>query len=138
MVDDNSEAFPGVLVNDREHPKRFAVNGSVSHEVVRPDVIRTFGTEPDARTVTQPQPLPFRLLGRHFESFLSPDAFDSLAIDMPTCLPEQGGDPTVAIAAILGGQFGDSYRQGRFIRAHLRQPALDRPMLLERLARPSL
>ena len=39
----------------------------------------------------------------HLQAFFAPQAFDLLVIDMPTLDPQEGGNLTVPIAAILLG-----------------------------------
>ena len=79
----DSQALFAVLVDDGEHPQHFAVVGSLCHKVIRPHMIGVFGSKPHTRTVIQPQPASFRLFGRYFESFLTPDSFHSLNVHLP-------------------------------------------------------
>ena len=63
----------GELVNDVEGAELAVIMGPVLDEVVGPDVLSTFGSQPDAGTVAEPQPPAFRLPGRHLQPFLTPD-----------------------------------------------------------------
>ena len=58
----DGEAFTGELIDDGQHPKRFAVMGAVLHEVIGPDVVLAGWPQPDARTIVQPQPTSLWLL----------------------------------------------------------------------------
>ena len=109
-VDDDSQTFTSVLVNDRKHPKCLPFGGSIGDEVIRPDVIGMFRSEADARAVIQPQLFSFWLLGRYFKSFLVPAPLDPLTVHPPACAFEQGRDPAVAVASVLGRQLDDGNR----------------------------
>jgi hypothetical protein len=56
---------------------------AVLHEIIRPDMVRPLGTQPNARTVIEPQPLAFGLFGWNFQPFAPPDPFYPLIIDLP-------------------------------------------------------
>lgn len=109
-VDDDSQTLPGVLVDYGKHPKCSSFGGSIGDEVIRPDMVGMFRSEADARAVIQPQPFSFRLLGGHFKAFLTPDPLDPLTVHPPACAFEQGRDPAVAVASVLGRQLDDGNR----------------------------
>ncbi len=48
------QAFPRELVDDAQHPKRFAVIGSIHHEFITPYMIAVLRTQPHAGAVVQP------------------------------------------------------------------------------------
>src|SRR5262249_40553117 len=89
-----------------------------------------FGSEADARSVTQPQPGALGLPGGDLQPLVSPDPLDPLVVDQPTGPAQQFGD--LAIAAVLPGQLDDVGSQPRFILTALRVLALPRVMLAER------
>src|SRR3954463_13954734 len=82
-VDADRQALPGKLVDDVEHAELPAVVGAVLDEVVRPDMVGALGSEPHAGAVIQPQTPLLRLLARHFEPLLPPDAFNPLGVHRP-------------------------------------------------------
>ena len=49
------------------------------------------------------QPSPLWVLLRDFQSLPSPDAFHPLVVHLPALGTEHGGDPPIAIAAVLAG-----------------------------------
>ena len=71
--------------------------------------------EPDARTIIEPQPTTFGLLPGDLQPFPAPESFHPLVIDRPTLQLQQAGDPSVAIAAKLTGQFHYPGNQGFFV-----------------------
>jgi hypothetical protein len=87
-LDPDGQTFTGVLVHDGQHPERLAVAGAVGDEVVRPDMILAFRTQPDARTIIEPQPSTLRLTSGNLESFLTPYPLDSLNVDSPSLLAQ--------------------------------------------------
>ena len=99
----NCKAFTGELIYEGQHSDRVAVGGPVGNEVVTPRMIRTGSTEPKARSVIEPEPPPLRLRFQDFQTFRSPNTFDSLVIDSPVIPPQKGCDSPASIAAILAG-----------------------------------
>ena len=81
--------------------------GAILDEVIGPDMVGIFRSQPDARTVVQPEPASLRLPGRHLETLLTPDPLDALQVDQPARLLQQRRDPAVSIAAIPGGELND-------------------------------
>ena len=103
--------------------------GSVLHEVIRPDMVRSFGAQTDARPVIEPKPSPLRLLWRNLQPFTFPDALDPLVIHMPAGLIEQTRDHAIPVAPVLAGKFDDVIGQSIFIRPATWNFALCRSML---------
>ena len=75
------QAFPGELIDDIQHPYRFAIAGPVGDKIIRPDMIPVQRTKPYAGTIVEPQPPAFTLFLWYFESFLVPDPLDALVVD---------------------------------------------------------
>ncbi len=71
--------------------------------------------ETDAGSVVAPPPARLRLLPWDLKPRPPPDALDPLGVHLPTCGPEQGRDPPLAISAILAGQADDRRRQCRLL-----------------------
>ena len=136
--DVDGEAFPAVLVDDRQHPKGTAIVGTRHHEVVSPDVVLSLGAKPNAGAVVEPKATTFRLSLRHFEALQAPDTLDPLVVDEPTVATKEGGHPSIAVPAEMLGEFHDpSAQDASSIRAGLLEP-LRGAGLSEDMAGPSL
>jgi hypothetical protein len=122
----------GELVDDVEHSIFTAIMSAILDEVVGPDVVRMLGPETDAGTVRHPQSATFWLLLRDLQALAPPDPFNPAITDRPASLAQQGGDLTVAVAAILTGQLGDIGCQPFGILSAPRGFALRRAVLPER------
>ncbi len=123
------QALPGVFVDHRQHPEGPTILRPVHDKVVGPNMVAVLGPEPDARTVMEPEPSPLGLLARYFEPFTAPDSFYTLVVHVPALVPEQGRDPPIAIATVLGSQIKDSSRKwplivSRYQRSSLRGSGL--------------
>ena len=55
------QALPGELVQDIARAEGPGVIGPVMHEVIRPDMVRALGAQPDTGSVVEPEPAPLRL-----------------------------------------------------------------------------
>jgi hypothetical protein len=75
--------------------------GMMMNEVISPDMVRVQSPAPDTRSIIQPESSPSGLFGGHFKSLFSPDAFNTLVVDLPTFDIQKSSDASVAIAAIL-------------------------------------
>jgi len=88
-----------------------------AHKVVAQHMVHSFRSQPDTRSISQPQP-PSRLLFlRHFQRFPSPNSLYSVFAHMPASIPQHRCDPPVAIASVFAGQVHDLSRQRVFIRS---------------------
>src|SRR5580658_5155170 len=125
----NGQAFMGELVDDIEQPDFATVMGALLDKVVRPDVIGAFRPQPDARSVSQPQPAALGLSGRNLQPLASPDPLDPLVIDQPAGSAQQLGNLAIAVATILPGQLDDVGGEPCFIVSALRKLALRRAVL---------
>ena len=74
-------------------------------------------TQPDARSIVQPKSPLLRLFHWHFQPLSPPQSLNALVVNLPTCISQQRGDPTIAISAILTGQLDHVGHQPFFIRA---------------------
>ncbi len=61
--DPDGQALAGVFVDHIQHPDLPPIVGSGLDEVVRPDVVGPLRTQPDARSVVEPEASPLWLLG---------------------------------------------------------------------------
>jgi hypothetical protein len=95
-------------------------------------VIAVLGAQPDTGAVVQPEATAPGLPGGNLQPLASPDPLDPLVVDQPAGPAQQLGDLTIAVAAILPGQFDDVGGQPLVIVAALRDLALRRAMLTER------
>lgn len=111
----NSQALPGILIDDHHQLDRASVMGSIKHEVPRPHMVAALWSEPDAGAVIQPQPAPFGLLLRDPEPLAPPDTHDPAMADRPALRLQQGMHPAVAIPPVLAGKAQDIGCQGRLV-----------------------
>jgi len=112
-VDD--QTFLRVFVRNGEELHRSPIFGPCRHEVVRPHMIRMLCSQPDTRTIGQPEPPTRRLFLGHLQPFVPPDAFHPLVINPPALIPQQPSDLSIPVAAILTGQLDDGGRQWSLI-----------------------
>ncbi len=68
--DTDGQALAAELVDDAQHPKRLAIVGAVSDEVIGPDMVGPLRPQTDAGTVVEPQTPAFRLFGRDLQPLL--------------------------------------------------------------------
>src|ERR1051325_4769671 len=94
--------------------------GALLEEVVRPDVIRALGPQPDARSIGQPQAGALRFPSGNIQPLASPDSLDPLVIDQPPGPAQQLGNLAVPVATVLPGQLDDVGGQPGFILTALR------------------
>ena len=121
------------LVDHVEHPIFPSIMRAILDEVVGPHVIAVLRPQADARTISQPQPAAFWLLGGNLQPLAPPDPLDPLVIDDPARRrPQQRRDLAIAVAAVLTGQFDDVGGQPLFVVSPRRRLALRRAMLSER------
>ena len=110
----------------------------VLDEVIGPDRVAVLGAKTDAGAVTKPEPPLLRLPGRDLQPFASPDALDTLVVDQPARRAQQGGDPTIAVAAVPARQLDNVGGEPLLVIAAPRRLALRRAMLTERRAHATL
>ena len=126
----DSQTFPSVLIDDRQQPESASAG---LDEVVSPDVVRTAGAQTNARSVAT---------GVHASVFPAStppasDALHSLMVDPPAGSPQQGRDPTIAIATKPTGQGDDGPRQGILVGSSDASMALGGPGLAEHSTSPA-
>jgi hypothetical protein len=68
------------------------------------------GPETDARSVIEPQPPTLGLFLGNLQPLPPPNALDPLGIYLPAFGPQQGGDLSVTVSAVLAGQADDLCR----------------------------
>ena len=81
--------------------------GAALYEVIGPHMVRALWPEPDTRSVIEPKPAALWLFVWDFQPFTPPDALNPFIIHRPTRLPQQSGDPAIAVATVLSGQLDD-------------------------------
>src|ERR671917_624757 len=101
------QALAGVLVDEGHDPEAPSIMGSALDEVEAPHVIGSLGPQPDAGAVVEPEPASGSVLLRDLEPFTAPDALNPIPAHAPARDLQQGGDPPVAVAAVLGGKGHD-------------------------------
>lgn len=138
-INPDRQAFVRELVDDVQHPIFPSLMGAILDEVIRPDMVRPLGAQPQARAVRQPEPAAFGLFGGDFQPLAPPDPLDPLVIDDPArCRSQQLRDLPIAIAAILPSQFDDVGGQPLLVVWPRRNAALRGSMLSEHAADPPL
>jgi hypothetical protein len=60
------KTFATAFVNNHNYSKFFAVTGVCMDKIVGPNMVFPGRTQANARTIVQPQPFPFRLMGCNF------------------------------------------------------------------------
>src|SRR4028119_2387014 len=109
--------------------------GVIFDEVVGPDVVWVFGSQPNAGPVRQPEPATLGLLLGDLQPLASPDPLHPLVVHHPAgCGPQQLGYLAVAVAAVLAREFDDVGRELFRVVPAPRKPA-PRPAVLA--ARPA-
>src|SRR5918994_4974333 len=132
--DPDGQALARELVDDVEHPDLPPVMGSGLDKVVGPDVVRVLRPKPNARSVVEPEAAPLRLLGRHLQPLPPPDPLDPLQVHPPASSPQHGGDPPIAVAAVLDGKGDNVGREPLLVVRGGRDLALRRAVLSEHTA----
>jgi hypothetical protein len=132
--------------------------GAVFDEVVGPDVVRTFGPQPEARPVRQPEPATLGLLLGDLQPIersaldpspqerpsadgrgAAPDPLHPLVVHDPACgRAQQFGNLAVAVAAILARELDDVGGELFLVVPAPRKLALRRAVLTERCAGTAL
>ena len=97
----------GELVDDVEQAELASIMGALLDKVVGPDVVGALGSQPDARSVIEPQPSTLELSGGDLQPLASPDPLDPLVVDQPAGPAQQFGDLAITVAAILLGQLDE-------------------------------
>lgn len=133
----DGQTFTGVLVDQGHQSQCSTVMSLGSDEVVAPNVIAPFRSEPDARAVVEPQPAPRALLLGNLQALPSPDAPDTVYADGPAIVMKQGRDPAITIPAIFRSQRDDSPCQRIFIGANRGDVSLRPPRLADDAAGPA-
>ena len=84
-------------------------------EVEAPNVVSMLGTQPDARSVGQPEPTSLGLLLRDLQPLATPDALNPILANLDPALVEQRRHPAIAVTAILRSEFDDVVGQLIFL-----------------------
>lgn len=84
-------------------------------EVEAPNVVSMLGTQPDARSVGQPEPTSLGLLLRDLQPLATPDALNPILANPDPALVEQRRHPAIAVTAILRSEFDDVVGQLIFL-----------------------
>lgn len=98
-------------------------------------MVRVCWPQPDARSVIEPEPALLRLLLRDLQPLPPPNSFDAFDVHHPTGVPQQSGDPAIAIAAVLGGERDDVGGESRLINRRRWNLALCGSMLTKNTTR---
>ena len=78
-------------------------------------MVRVLRSQTDARTVVEPEPSTPRLFLGDLQPLPSPDPLDALEVHHLAGMPQQRGDPAIAVAARAGGERDDLGGQRRLV-----------------------
>ena len=132
------QTLPAVLIHDRQQTYTPAVMGPDLHEVIRPHVVLPRRRQTHARAVVEPQTSSLRLPGRYLQPFPPPYPLHPLVVHVPATVPEQGGDPPVAVPAEPTGQLHDLIGQRPLVYCRYGLIALCGPGTVKHSAGPPL
>ena len=127
-----------VLVQQGQHEELSAGECAVLDEVVRLHMVLPLCPQPDAGPVVQTEPPSFGLLFRHLQAFLTPDAFHSLVIHVPSFHLECSSYSWRSVPAVYTRNLDDPLCQRLLVVTDIRQVTLGCSRLPEHLARPPL
>lgn len=82
-------AFPAELVDNVKHPELTTVVHLILDEVVGPHMPAILRAQPDARSVAEPEPPPFRLPLRRFKTLPPPETLDHRQADLQLAWPSK-------------------------------------------------
>ena len=108
----DGQALPSVRLGGGQQPHRPPIPGPGLDEVTGPHMVSPLRSQPDARSVVQPQPSSPGLPGRHFKPLPPPHPLRPLVVHIPPGTSQQGGNPPVAVPAEPGGQPHNAVGQG--------------------------
>ena len=134
---DQREAFPRVLIDDRQDLQRPSIVCAFCHEIVGPDVVAVLGATAEARAVGEPQASPFRLFLRDFQALASPESFHAFMIHSPALAPQERRDASIAVSPILRRQLDQPRDQAGLVVGHTAVVPLRRPRLRQHPTGPS-
>ena len=110
----------------------------VLNEVIGPDMIGILRSEPDARSVIEPETALLFLLRWDFQPFTSPDPLDPLVVYVPARVAQQTGDYPISVSPVLAGEFDNVFGQLLLVGRAAWNLALRGAMLPENAAGPAL
>jgi len=123
------QAFATELIDDVQRSVGTPVFRSVMHEVVRPDMVNMPGPETDTRSVIEPEPAFPRLLHGNLQPLTTPQALDTLVVQLPACLSQHRRDPSIPVTTVLPGQLNHVPDKAVLVISRLRNITLCRTML---------
>ncbi len=112
--------------------------GPGTDKVARPDMIAMLRTQPNTRSIIEPQSPSWLLLLWNLQPFATPDTLNSILAYWPAGALQQRRDPAIAIATILAGQLNNGPGQLIFIFTMYRNQPLRASGLIDQSARTSL
>ena len=113
------------------------VGCTICDEVVAPDMIWMGSTEPNTRSIIEPEPPSLGLLLGDFQTLCSPDAFHSLVVHPPAIPMEKGRYSAVAIASVITSKADHTAHQNRLIATNASLPTLCTPRLPDDATSPT-
>src|SRR5204862_381002 len=91
----------GELVDDVEHAELAPLMSALLDKIVGPHVVAALGSQPNARSVIQPQACPLGLPDGNLQPLASPDPLDPLVVDQPARPTQKLGDLAIAVIGHL-------------------------------------
>ena len=125
------KAFAGELVDQGQRPDAPTIVGLSRYEVIAPDMPSALRSEPNARSVIQPEAAPWTLLLGYFQALSAPDALHTVPADIPSRGAEQGGEPAIAVPAVPRSEGDDSPGERIFVSTSGGDIALSTPRLAD-------
>ena len=101
-------------------------------------MIASGGPQPEARSISAPEPGSLRLLLRHLETFVSPDRIHAIFAHVPPLLPQEIRDRTIPIPPVFLRERNHARREPTLNRLRSPDRAVRRSDLSNRPTRPAL
>ena len=99
----NCQAFPAIFIDQVQHAYASSIMGPGTDKIARPDMVAMLWTQPNTRSIIEPQSPSWLLFLWNLQPLATPDTFDSILTHLPTSALQQRGDPTIPVASVLAG-----------------------------------
>jgi len=126
-----SQAFPGVLIDDRENPQRPVVVGPLEDKIIRPEVVGILCPTTHARPVVEPQRATLRLSLRYLQPLPAPDPLHPLMVHSEAFISQQSRNPSITVPPVLARQLRDPPGQPLLQNGGQRVVLVSRPRLTQ-------
>jgi len=99
----NCQAFPAIFIDQVQHAYGSSIMCPGTDKIARPDMVAMLWTQPNTRSIMEPQSPSWLLFLWNLQPLATPDTFDSILTHLPTSALQQRGDPTIPVASVLAG-----------------------------------